>query len=84
MADYSIELIERETAAEATMAFLFARPSGFEFRAGQCADLTLIHPTETDAEGDARTFSIASPPFEDGLWSSSESCAGPPCPRSSP
>lgn len=67
MADYSIELIERETVAEATMAFHFTRPSGFQFRAGQCADLTLVHPSETDAEGNTRTFSIASPPFEDEL-----------------
>lgn len=67
MTEYSIELVKRETVAEATMAFRFARPSGFQFTAGQCADLTLVHPAETDAEGDTRTFSIASPPFEDEL-----------------
>jgi len=67
MTEYSIELVKRETVAEATMAFHFAKPSGFQFRAGQCADLTLIHPPETDAEGDTRTFSIASPPFENEL-----------------
>ena len=29
--------------------------------------MTLIHPPETDAEGNTRTFSIASPPFENEL-----------------
>lgn len=67
MAEYSIELIKRETVAEATMAFHFAKPSGYQFRAGQSVDLTLVDPSETDAEGNTRTFSIASPPFEDEL-----------------
>lgn len=67
MADYSIRLVKRQTVADATMAFHFARPAGFQFRAGQCADLTLLDPSETDAEGNARTFSIASPPFENEL-----------------
>ena len=49
------------------MAFHFARPSGFSFKAGQAADLTLLNPPETDSEGNTRTFSIASPPFEDQL-----------------
>jgi ferredoxin-NADP reductase len=67
MAEYGTRLIKRETVAEVTMAFHFTRPSGLQFRAGQSADLTLVHPPETDAEGDTRTFSIASPPFEDEL-----------------
>jgi ferredoxin-NADP reductase len=49
------------------MAFHFERPDGFEFRAGQALDLTLLNPPETDAEGNIRTFSIVSPPFEDQL-----------------
>ena len=49
------------------MAFHFEKPPGFTFAAGQFADLTLIDPPETDAEGNVRTFSIASPPFENEL-----------------
>jgi ferredoxin-NADP reductase len=49
------------------MAFHFERPDGFEFRAGQAIDVTVLNPPETDDEGNIRTFSIASPPFEDRL-----------------
>ncbi|HUZ93278.1 MAG TPA: hypothetical protein VMU57_00020, partial [Edaphobacter sp.] len=63
----NIRLVGSETIAERTMAFHFTRPSGFDFRAGQAIDITLIHPPETDSEGNTRGFSIASPPFEDGL-----------------
>jgi ferredoxin-NADP reductase len=63
----TIRLTKRQDIAEGTMAFYFNRPSGFEFRAGQAIDLTLIDPPETDAEGDVRTFTIASSPFEDHL-----------------
>ena len=57
----------REEVAEGTMAFHFEKPTGFKFKAGQFADVTLIDPPETDAEGNTRTFSIASPPFENEL-----------------
>jgi len=49
------------------MAFHFEKPTGFDFKPGQSADLTLPNPPETDAEGNVRTFSIASAPFEDQL-----------------
>src|SRR5437660_2985305 len=49
------------------MAFYFEKPSRFDFKPGQSADLTLSNPPETDAEGNTRTFSIASPPFENHL-----------------
>jgi ferredoxin-NADP reductase len=49
------------------MAFHFEKPSQFDFKPGQSADLTLSNPPETDAEGNTRTFSIASPPFESQL-----------------
>src|SRR5262249_2451587 len=60
-------LRSREMVAEGTMAFHFDRPPGFEFKAGQTIDLTLNNPPETDAEGNIRTFSIVSAPFEPGL-----------------
>ena len=60
-------LKKREEIAEGTMAFYFAKPTGFQFRAGQSIDLTLIRPPETDAEGNTRAFSIASAPFDADL-----------------
>lgn len=67
MAGYKVKLTGSEEVAEGTMAFHFTRPAGFEFRAGQAIDIRLIDPPETDAEGNVRTFSIASPPSEDRL-----------------
>jgi ferredoxin-NADP reductase len=67
MVDQTATLIRREEVAEGTMAFHFEKPPGFNFRAGQSADVTLTDPLETDAEGNTRTFSIASPPFADEL-----------------
>jgi ferredoxin-NADP reductase len=49
------------------MAFHFDKPDGFEFRAGQAIDLTLLNPPETDAEGNTRAFSIVSAPFDPDL-----------------
>lgn len=50
---HTFPLIQREEIAEGTMAFHFAKPSDFQFRAGQSIDLTLLNPPETDAEGTA-------------------------------
>jgi ferredoxin-NADP reductase len=58
-------LVGREMVADRTMSFRFARPDGWQFRAGQSIDLTLLDPPETDAEGDLRAFSISSAPRED-------------------
>ncbi len=49
------------------MAFHFEKPAGFPFKPGQFANLTLLDPPETDAEGNVRTFSIASAPLEEDL-----------------
>jgi ferredoxin-NADP reductase len=67
MAGQMSKLMGREEVAEGTMAFHFEKPSGFTFNVGQFADVILIDPPETDAEGNIRTFSIASPPFENEL-----------------
>jgi ferredoxin-NADP reductase len=49
------------------MAFYFERPAGFHFVAGQSMDFTLINPPEADDEGNTRSFSIASAPYEEDL-----------------
>ena len=62
-----LKLNSRREVAERTVAFEFTKPLGFEFKAGQFAEITWIDPPETDAEGNARAFSIASAPYEDRL-----------------
>jgi ferredoxin-NADP reductase len=66
---YASKLLNRADTAEGTMAFRFEKPPEFDFKPGQSVDLTLLnpHPPETDSEGNVRTFSIASAPFEDQL-----------------
>jgi ferredoxin-NADP reductase len=61
------KLLNRIDVAEGTMAFHFEKPQGFDFTAGQSTELTLLEPPENDAEGNIRTFSIASAPFENYL-----------------
>jgi len=67
MTKYTTRLNERRDVAEGTMAFFLEKPPGFQFKAGQYMNFTLIDPPETDAEGNTRSFSIASAPFEADL-----------------
>lgn len=62
-----VRLTKKVQVARNTMAFHFEKPVGFEFRAGQYADYTLLDPAETDPEGDTREFTISAAPFEDDL-----------------
>jgi ferredoxin-NADP reductase len=64
---HTVRLSGRETVAEGTMAFHFEKPGDFQFTPGQYVDMTLENPPETDAEGNIRSFSIVSAPFEDRL-----------------
>ena len=64
---HDVPLTRHEVVAEDTMAFHFAKPAEFQFRAGQSVDITLLDPPETDAEGNTRAFSIASAPFDGDL-----------------
>jgi ferredoxin-NADP reductase len=62
-----VKLIRREQVAEGTMAFRFEKPCAWVFKAGQAMDMTLLEPSQTDAEGNTRAFSIASAPHEETL-----------------
>ncbi len=64
---YDVALKEKWNIAEGTMAFMFERPNGFQYQAGQHVRMTLIRPPETDDEGNHRFFSLASSPQEDDL-----------------
>jgi len=67
MPKYDTTLTRNETIAEGTVAFHFAKPSDFRFKPGQSMNVSLIDPPETDAKGNARTFSIVSAPHESEL-----------------
>lgn len=58
------KLIKKREIAEGTMEFTFERQDGFAYQSGQTIDITLIDPSETDAEGNSRTFSLVSSPDE--------------------
>jgi ferredoxin-NADP reductase len=62
-----LKLEDRLEVAERTLAFQFEKPPMFTFKPGQYINLTLLDPPETDAEGNVRTFSIASAPCEQAL-----------------
>ncbi|MEP6590446.1 MAG: FAD-dependent oxidoreductase [Gemmatimonadota bacterium] len=64
---HTVRLLDTQEVAEGTMAFRVEKPEGFTFKAGQFADVTLINPAETDAEGNTRAFSLASAPYEKSL-----------------
>ena len=61
------KLVSRHEVAERTTAFRFEKPSNWTFKAGQFLDMTLLNPSETDTEGNTRSFSIASAPHEETL-----------------
>jgi ferredoxin-NADP reductase len=67
MATHKVRLTRSEEVAEGTVAFYFEKPEDLQFKAGQFLRFRLIDPPETDAEGDSRSFSIASAPHETEL-----------------
>jgi ferredoxin-NADP reductase len=64
---YKTKLKSKDEIAAGTMAFRFEKPEGLAFKAGQFGDFTLVDPSETDAEGNVRGFSLASAPYEGDL-----------------
>jgi ferredoxin-NADP reductase len=64
---YTSRFLQSEEIALGTMAFYFEKPEGFQFKAGQYINITLLHPPETDEEGNVRAFTLASAPFENNL-----------------
>jgi len=66
-AEFEVALKGKKQIAERTMAFVFEKPNGFQFRAGQHIRMALIDPSETDSEGNSRFFSLASTPQDADL-----------------
>jgi ferredoxin-NADP reductase len=67
MSTYTVTLTKKELVAQNTLALHFNKPEGFTYIAGQYADFTLTNPPETDEEGNKRTFSFTSAPYESDL-----------------
>jgi ferredoxin-NADP reductase len=65
--DGTIILLTKKEVARNTKAFYFSKPEGFDYKAGQSIDLTLINPPELDEEGNTRAFSLTSAPYEENL-----------------
>lgn len=64
MNTYSIRLKEKYEVAERTFAFVFEKPLGFQFQAGQYTAMTLPKLDFADAKGATRVLSIASAPSD--------------------
>ena len=66
MAQHIIALRERTTVADGTELFVFEKPAGYTFTAGQYVALIApkIEGIEADARGLVRSFSLAAAPFE--------------------
>ena len=64
---FEVALKGKKEVAEGNMAFVFEKPQGFSFRAGQHLNMKLINPPETDDEGSSRHFSLANSPAEKEL-----------------
>jgi ferredoxin-NADP reductase len=67
MNTYSICLKDKYEIAERTMAFVFEKPEGFQFQAGQYVAMTLPKLDFADAKGATRVLSIASAPSDTEL-----------------
>src|SRR4051812_22974007 len=59
---HHLKLCNRQEIARGTLLFEFEKPAGLHFKAGQYGGFTLINPTETDANGITRRFSLLSIP----------------------
>lgn len=62
---YNLTLQSKKEIAPNTMLFTFNKPEGFKFIPGQYGGFTLLNPTETDAGGITRRFSLLSTPEDD-------------------
>ena len=67
ISSFEITFKSKKKIAEGTYEFIFDRPAGLSYKAGQHGRMTLINPPETDDEGNARFLSFASAPDEPDL-----------------
>ena len=66
-ASFEIALKGKKQIAEGTMAFIFEKPDGFSFKAGQHVRMTLLNPPQTDSKGNSRFLTLANTPEDKDL-----------------
>jgi ferredoxin-NADP reductase/nitrite reductase/ring-hydroxylating ferredoxin subunit len=64
-ATYVLRLREARTIAPKTMAFVFEKPEGFAYRAGQYGDWVVTNDENREDGGEFHHFTLASAPHED-------------------
>lgn len=64
MAEFKSKLLRKEEVANGTMAFYFEKPEGLSYSAGQHPTVRLLNRSETDEEGNDRTFSFITIPSD--------------------
>lgn len=62
---FTLTLQQKRDVARDTIQFDFEKPEGFNFIPGQYGGFTLINPTESDAGGNTRRFSLLSSPNDE-------------------
>jgi ferredoxin-NADP reductase len=67
LASFEATFKSKRQIAEGTYEFTFEKPADLHFSAGQHIRMTLINPSENDAEGDKRFLTMASTPQEPDL-----------------
>jgi ferredoxin-NADP reductase len=68
MAENQMTLVDRQRIARDTLAFWYDTDgTGYDFRAGQHADFSFVHPPVGCAGDNSRTFSLANSPHDKGL-----------------
>ncbi len=64
---FEVALKDKKQIAEGTYEFIFEKPKGFSFNAGQHVRMTLLNPSESDSKGNSRFLTLASTPQDKDL-----------------
>lgn len=64
---FESRLISKKEIARKTYEFVFEKPKGFKFNAGQHVRITLLKPAQTDNRGKSRFLTLANTPKENNL-----------------
>lgn len=62
-----LKLIDKREVARGTIEFVFDKPANLTFKPGQYGGFTLINPSETDAGGITRRFSLLGTPDDNHI-----------------
>src|SRR3989344_4099611 len=66
-ASFEVDLKSKNQIAKGTYEFVFEKPKGFHFNAGQHLRMTLLNPSETDKKGNSRFLTLANTPQDNDL-----------------